>query len=158
MPEYLVPGVFVEELAQLPPAVAEVDSALPAFVGYTAQAKRSKTGDLRRVAQRIRSLADFDNAYTAPLHGFANKDDYYRRAAAKPFLPDIATPTLLLNAQNDPFLPGRFLPTANEVSDSVYLLQPKNGGHVGFVSGSGRGHLRWMPQAVLSFFEWQNSR
>ncbi len=107
---------------------------------------------------RIRSLADFDNAYTAPLHGFADKDDYYRRAAAKPFLPDITTPTLLLNAQNDPFLPGRFLPTADEVSDSVYLLQPANGGHVGFVSGSGRGHLRWMPQAVLSFFDWQNSR
>jgi phage tail sheath protein FI len=64
MPEYLVPGVFVEELAQLPPAVAEVDSALPAFVGYTAQAKRSKTGDLRRVAQRIRSLAEFE-AFTA---------------------------------------------------------------------------------------------
>ena len=63
-PEYLRRGVFVEELAQLPPAVAEVDSALPAFVGYTAQAKRSKTGDLWRVAQRIRSLAEFE-AFTA---------------------------------------------------------------------------------------------
>lgn len=111
-----------------------------------------------RPGLRIRSLADFDNAYTAPLNGFADKDDYYRRAAAKPFLPDIATPTLLLNAQNDPFLPGRFLPKAHEVSDSVYLLQPANGGHVGFVSGSGRGHLRWMPQAVLSFFDWHNAR
>ena len=106
----------------------------------------------------IRSLADFDNAYTAPLNGFADKDDYYQRAAAKPWLPDIATPTLLLNAQNDPFLPGRFLPQEHEVSDSVYLLQPANGGHVGFVSGHGRGHLRWMPQAVLSFFDWQQKR
>lgn len=99
----------------------------------------------------LRSLADFDEAYTAPLNGFAGKDDYYRQASSKPYLPDIALPTLLLNARNDPFLPGRFLPGRHEVSPLVYLLQPSQGGHVGFVSGSGRGHLRWMPQTVLSF-------
>lgn len=75
MPEYLVPGVFVEELAQLPPAVAEVDSALPAFVGYTAQAKRSKTGDLRRVAQRIRSLAEFEAFYGQAAPGIVHRVD-----------------------------------------------------------------------------------
>ncbi|EFE49444.1 hypothetical protein NEIELOOT_01786, partial [Neisseria elongata subsp. glycolytica ATCC 29315] len=102
---------------------------------------------------RIRTLGDFDNAYTAPLHGFADKDDYYRRSAAKPYLRDIAVPTLLLNARNDPFLPARFLPTANDVSPQVCLLQPEQGGHAAFVSGGGRGHLRWMPQTVLRFFE-----
>lgn len=105
---------------------------------------------------RIRTLADFDNAYTAPLNGFADKDDYYRRAAAKPLLHGIRVSTLLLNARNDPFLPGRFLPRENEVSEQVYLLQPEQGGHVGFVSGSGAGHLRWLPEAVLRFF--QNAR
>ena len=78
MPEYLVPGVFVEELAQLPPAVAEVDSALPAFVGYTAQAKRSKTGDLRRVAQRIRSLAEFEAFYGQAAPGIVHRVDIDR--------------------------------------------------------------------------------
>ncbi|WP_338809216.1 alpha/beta fold hydrolase [Neisseria leonii] len=102
---------------------------------------------------KIRSLADFDHYYTAPLNGFAGKDDYYRRAASKPYLKDIAVPTLVLNAQNDPFLPGRFLPGEAEVSPQVYLLQPANGGHVGFVSGRGRGHLNWLPAALLRFFE-----
>ena len=102
--------------------------------------------------RRIRSLADFDNAYTAPIHGFRDKDDYYQQAAAKPYLPYIAVPTLLLNARNDPFLPAHYLPTAAQVSPSVVLLQPKHGGHVGFVAGEGRGHLRWLPETVLQFF------
>lgn len=75
MPEYLVPGVFVEELAHLPPAVADVDSAVPAFVGYTAQATRSKTGDLRRVAQRIRSLAEFEVLYGKAAPGVVQRVD-----------------------------------------------------------------------------------
>lgn len=63
MPEYLVPGVFVEELAHLPPVVAEVESAVPAFVGYTAFARRERAGDLRGVPQRIRSLLEFEALY-----------------------------------------------------------------------------------------------
>lgn len=100
----------------------------------------------------IRSLADFDNAYTAPLNGFANKDDYYQQAAAQPHLPHINLPTLILNAQNDPFLPAAYLPQAQHISPTTYLLQPKHGGHVGFVAGKGRGHLRWLPETVLQFF------
>ncbi|MDO4433246.1 MAG: alpha/beta hydrolase [Alysiella sp.] len=102
--------------------------------------------------QKIRHLGDFDDAYTAPMHGFANKDDYYRRAAALPFLKHIATPTLLLNARNDPFLPAPYLPTLADVSPYVYLLQPQHGGHVAFVSGTGRGHLRWLPETLFNFF------
>ena len=75
MPEYLLPGVFVEELAHLPPAVVDVDSAVPAFVGYTAQATRSKTGDLRRVAQRIRSLAEFEALYGKAAPGVVQRVD-----------------------------------------------------------------------------------
>lgn len=104
-------------------------------------------------ARKIRSLGEFDNAYTAPLHGFADKDDYYRRSMCKPYLRDIDVPMLLLNARNDPFLPARFLPSEDEVSPQVFLLQPENGGHVGFVSGSGRGHLGWLPSVLLRFFE-----
>lgn len=99
-----------------------------------------------------RSLGDFDDAFTAPVHGFADKHDYYRRAAAKPWLRGIARPTLILNARNDPFLPASALPTATEVSAQVLLLQPSQGGHIGFVSGPGRGHLHWLPATLLAFF------
>ncbi|WP_051940313.1 YheT family hydrolase [Stenoxybacter acetivorans] len=101
------------------------------------------------------SLGDFDDTFTAPVHGFANKYDYYRRSAAKPLLPEIKTPTLLINAKNDPFLPAEALPSKHDVSAAVYLLQPKHGGHAGFVSGSGRGHIRWLPETVLRFFKYQ---
>lgn len=101
---------------------------------------------------QCRSLHDFDDAYTAPMHGFRDAVDYYTQCQCKPFLRDIVRPTLLLNAKNDPFLPAAHLPTQNEVSGSVHLLQPEQGGHVGFVSGTGRGHLRWLPETVLDFF------
>ena len=104
-------------------------------------------------AVKLRSLADFDNAYTAPLNGFIDAADYYRRAAAKPYRRDIRLPTLLINAHNDPFLPPEAMPQEAEVSPQVYLLQPRSGGHVGFVSGTGRGHLRWMPETVFRFFD-----
>lgn len=63
MPEYLMPGVFVEELSLLPPSVAEVETALPAFIGYTAQAVQGKADDLHNVSHRIRSLAEFEACY-----------------------------------------------------------------------------------------------
>jgi hypothetical protein len=57
-----------------------------------------------------RDLHAFDNVVTAPLHGYRDADDYWHRASAKHVLRDITVPTLVLNAQNDPFLPGRYLP------------------------------------------------
>jgi uncharacterized protein len=107
-------------------------------------------------ARRLRAAAtvyDFDDVVTGPVHGFAGADDYWRRASSKPWLPSIALPTLLLNAQNDPFMPARFLPRADEVSAQVRLEFPREGGHVGFVSGSVPGNLDWLPQRLLHFFE-----
>lgn len=105
-----------------------------------------------RLLERCQTLGDFDDAFTAPLHGFNNRHDYYRRASCKPFLGAVRTPLLLLNAVNDPFLPPAALPTRAEVSRSVTLLQPAHGGHCAFVSGSGRCHLGWLPQTVLGYF------
>jgi predicted alpha/beta-fold hydrolase len=101
-----------------------------------------------------RTLRQFDNAVTAPLHGFRDTDDYYTRASSKPLLCAIRVPTLVLNAQDDPFLPPRFLPVASQVSSAVRLEQPAKGGHVGFVRGGFPllSNIDWMPQRLLRFF------
>ena len=101
--------------------------------------------------RRARTLRDFDNVVTAPLHGFRDTDDYWTRASSKPYLRHIAVPTLILNAKDDPFLPGEALPTPEEVSAAVTLEQPERGGHVGFVSGAFPGHICWLPERVMQF-------
>lgn len=109
-------------------------------------------GNRERI-ERARTLYEFDDAVTAPLHGFRNADDYWKRASAKPHLPGIRVPALLLNARNDPFLPAHALPAAHEVSHAVMREFPEHGGHVGFVSGRFPGHLDWLPRRLIAFFE-----
>lgn len=95
-----------------------------------------------------RDLYEFDNIFTAPVHGFKNTDDYWARASAKPHLHQIRVPALVVNARNDPFVPAWSLPNQSEVGDFVTLWQPAQGGHVGFPQGRVPGHVRTMPNAV----------
>jgi len=95
-----------------------------------------------------RDLYQFDDIFTAPLHGFHNADDYYARASAKPHLHRIRIPALVLNALNDPFVPAASLPRPHEVGPCVTLWQPAGGGHVGFPDGHLPGHVRTMPDEV----------
>jgi predicted alpha/beta-fold hydrolase len=95
-----------------------------------------------------RDLYAFDNVFTAPLHGFKNTDDYWQRASAKPVMHRIDIPALALNALNDPFVPAQSLPQAKDVSSSVTLWHPAQGGHVGFAQGGVPGHVRGLPDAV----------
>jgi hypothetical protein len=106
-----------------------------------------------RAVRAARTLREFDNVVTAPLHGFRDTDDYWTRASCKPWLPAIRVPTLLVNARDDPFLPGAALPRASEVSPSVRLEFTPRGGHVGFVTAPFPGHIEWLPQRILHFFE-----
>ena len=96
-------------------------------------------------------LYAFDNIVTAPLHGFKDTDDYWKRASAKPHMTNIRVPALALNALNDPFIPAWSLPTPGDISGSVTLWQPAHGGHVGFPSGSYPANVRVMPEAVTAF-------
>ncbi len=98
-----------------------------------------------------RDLHAFDNVVTAPLHGYRDADDYWDRASAKHVLSDITVPTLVLNARNDPFLPGRHLPKL--ASPAVLLEYPRHGGHVGFVHGPMPGRIDWLPRRLLAFFD-----
>jgi len=102
-----------------------------------------------------RDLYSFDNVVTAPLHGYRDTDDYWHRASAKYVLNDIKVPTLVLNARNDPFLPGHHLPTS--AAASVTLEYPETGGHVGFPVGPFPGHIDWLPRRILHFFDTQSS-
>ncbi|MEF8716953.1 MAG: hydrolase [Candidatus Accumulibacter necessarius] len=99
------------------------------------------------------NLYEFDDVVTAPLHGFKGAEDYWRRASSKPWLAGIRLPTLVLNARNDPFLPAQALPTPSQVAASVQLEFPRQGGHVGFVTGSLPGQLDWLPQRIFNYFQ-----
>lgn len=97
---------------------------------------------------QAKDLYEFDNIFTAPLHGFKSTEDYWARASSKPHLRDIQIPTLVLNARNDPFVPAGSLPSQAEAGTFVTLWQPSHGGHVGFAKGRIPGHVQTMPNAV----------
>ena len=102
-----------------------------------------------------RDLYEFDNIFTAPLHGFKSTEDYWGRASAKPHLHQVRIPALVVNARNDPFVPAWCLPHQNEVGSFVTLWQPSHGGHVGFPNGPIPGHVRTMPDAVGGWLQAQ---
>jgi len=102
----------------------------------------------------IKTFKQFDDRYTAPLHGFKDAEDYYRKASCKQFLRDIKIPTLLINAQNDPFLAQPCYPIdeANK-NPHLFLEMPKSGGHVGFVDFNPEGEY-WSERRALEFIEF----
>jgi predicted alpha/beta-fold hydrolase len=106
--------------------------------------------DAERVA-RATTLFEFDDAFTAPLHGFAGTEDYWARASAKPRLAEIRIPALVVNGDNDPFVPSASLPHTREVGRCVTLWQPRHGGHVGFPAGGFPAQVLAMPGAVASW-------
>lgn len=110
--------------------------------------------DIQR-AVASHTLRDFDDAVTAPLHGFLGADDYYALSSAGPLLPAVLVPTLLLNAANDPFLPRAALPLRETLPPPVALEVPEQGGHVGFVHGVPPGRIDWLAQRVLMHFDAQ---
>ena len=110
------------------------------------------TIDALRLAQ-ARTLREFDDLYTAPMHGYRNALDYWTRASSKPRLKTIAVPTLVLNARNDPFVPAPSLPGTHDCASAVLLHQPAEGGHAAFVTGPFPGNLNWLPARLARFFE-----
>ncbi|MDT8990678.1 alpha/beta fold hydrolase [Curvibacter sp. APW13] len=106
---------------------------------------------------RARTLREFDNAFTAPLHGFRDTEDYWHRASSIHALNRIRIPTLIINARNDPFVPAHSLPTASQVSASVCLFQPHHGGHVGFAAGPIPGHVGRLPELVGQWLQHRSA-
>jgi predicted alpha/beta-fold hydrolase len=100
---------------------------------------------------KIKTLIDFDDRYTAPLHGFLNAVDYYQQCSSIRFVESIKTPTLIVNAQNDPFLSDTCYPR-HLLKDHAFVRfeDPGFGGHVGFAQFSKNG-LYWSEERALSF-------
>ena len=100
---------------------------------------------------KIKTLIDFDDRYTAPLHGFQNAIDYYQRCSSLHFVESIKTPTLIVNAQNDPFLSDECYPRRRlKAHGFVRFEDPGFGGHVGFAQFSKNG-LYWSEERALLF-------
>lgn len=105
-----------------------------------------------RVAlERAQTIYAFDDAVTAPVHGFADAHDYYSRSSALGWIDRVSVPTLLLSAVDDPFLPREVLDDVRRVANGNRNLQLEfvdHGGHVGFIGG------RWPWQPVY-YAEWR---
>jgi uncharacterized protein len=98
---------------------------------------------------KIKTLKDFDDYYTAPLHGFTDAEDYYEKSSSLYFVGKITIPTLIINAQNDPILaPACFPYDLLEKLENVFFETPKTGGHCGF---SGSYPFYW---SELRAMEW----
>jgi predicted alpha/beta-fold hydrolase len=105
-----------------------------------------------RAMQASRNLYEFDNAVTAPLHGFRDTDHYWETAGSWPGFAAIRVPTLVINARNDPFMPEASLERARSASKHVTLEFPAGGGHAGFLTGPFPGRHGWLAQRLLEFF------
>lgn len=102
--------------------------------------------------RQLRTFRAFDDAVTAPLHGFADAETYYRECSARQFLSGIATPTLILHARDDPFMSPDVLPEAGELPPAVTLELAEHGGHVGFVEGPPWRPRFWLESRLVDYF------
>jgi len=162
-PAAVVGGVAISVPFDLGACAGLLDRGF-AKVVYTANFMRTlrrKVVDKARVypgfvdvaaARRARTFAAYDAAVTAPLFGFADARDYWRRASSLPYLAAIARPALLLNALDDPFIPPASLPKPQDLSPRVRLVTTPRGGHVGFVDGRWPwGCDSWAERRALDF-------
>jgi len=108
--------------------------------------KRLKYPDLAldAVGPELNTFWKFDDAITAPIHGFKDVHDYYQRCSARQYLSAIMTPTHILSARDDPFFTTAILPAANELSAACTLEVSDFGGHVGFLQNG----KRWLDEHV----------
>ncbi|MCI0750298.1 MAG: alpha/beta fold hydrolase [Flammeovirgaceae bacterium] len=108
--------------------------------------------DIRKI-DTIKTLLEFDDHFTAPLHGFTNAEDYYEKNSSLFFVEKIQTPTLIVSALNDPFLSAECYPM-NLLRQHAYLQfeTPGRGGHVGFAQFNQNG-LYWSEQRALAFIQ-----
>lgn len=126
-----------------------------ARIGAHREAERlERLGDLRP----IRSFWEYDERVVAPLYGFRDALDYYRKSSSRQFLGAIRVPTLIVQAADDPFLTPDILPAPDELPAGICLEVSPAGGHVGFVAGSWPGRARyWLEERIPAFLRQESS-
>jgi len=118
---------------------------------------RLKDGKLRNLvdleaAAAAKTIREFDDRVTAPLHGFASAAAYYEDASSIRYLEGVSVPTLLLHAEDDPFLPPDFIPRAQAQGHPwLHLALQRLGGHVGFLGGTPRSPTFWAEEEGARF-------
>lgn len=101
----------------------------------------------------LKTLYDFDQQITAPLHGFSSVEEYYRTSSSRQYLNNIATPTLIIHALDDPFMTPASIPKVQELSALTHLELSQYGGHVGFITEKAANQSEcWLEQRICSFF------
>ncbi|WP_428611624.1 hydrolase [Shewanella sp.] len=94
----------------------------------------------------------FDDRITAPLHGFTGVEDYYHRASGLPYLSQVAKPTLVIHAKDDPFMTDEVIPSQEALSPQVTYELHQQGGHVGFIDGGHPLKPRfYLEQRIVNF-------
>lgn len=107
--------------------------------------------DMTRVP-KLHSFWEFDDAVTAPLHGFENARRYYQASSSRPFVGHIKIPTLILHARDDPFMVPEVIPQEEELGPGVQLELTEGGGHVGFIEGGTPWHPRyWLERRIIDY-------
>jgi predicted alpha/beta-fold hydrolase len=100
---------------------------------------------------KIKNFIEFDERYTAPIHGFKNAFDYYQKCSSVHYIPDIKIPTLLVSALNDPFLAKKCFPFEQAKNNPDFFLEtPEHGGHCGFYENNKNGNY-WSDNRALEF-------
>jgi uncharacterized protein len=117
---------------------------------------------LREKLLSARTIEDFDDAVTGPVHGFTGSHDYYMKSSSLYWLPGIRVPTALISALDDPFLPAAVIDRVREASRPnpfLNLVITRSGGHVGFVSGATPFRTRhWAEERLMTFFDSELER
>ena len=118
-------------------------------------AAKAAVVDLHLSAEEISHLHtfwEFDDKVTAPLHGFSDAKEYYAKSSSRQYLKDITIPTLILQANDDPFMTNKVIPSDSELSPAVNLELAVHGGHVGFISGgTPRTPKFWLENRIIDY-------
>lgn len=104
----------------------------------------------------LNNFVEFDNAFTAPVHGYDNARHYYASCSSRQFLKGIDKPTLIIHSEDDPFMTPEVIPQALELSDSITLELSTHGGHVGFISGEFLKPEYWLERRILQHIHQQS--
>ncbi len=107
--------------------------------------------------KKIKTIYEFDDIFTAPVHGYKNAKEYYTQNSSRQFLKEIKIPTLLIHSKDDPFMPSSVFPEPDEISNSILYEVGNYGGHVGFIEGTLFKPEFWLEKRVKSFFIQDNT-